>query len=207
MADTEDRLRRTMETILEPHRRPRRRAQARSPPRDHHRPAEAPFASARRGHAPPASIRRADPERRRHTMDRPGPAGPCPPQRGRPHGQARAAQVKEAATAKRPRREMHSPPMPASQPPCVATARSWPTAPAGDGRTQCDSLVCSTRPDRVPPVGSGLPAMRQPASFPSCHRPGRTGPGPLAARPGREGSPGRFWLMGEGLSTIFRRKL
>ena len=47
-------------------------------------------------------------------MDRPGPAGPCPPPRGRPHGQARAAQVKEAATAKRPRREMHSPPMPAS---------------------------------------------------------------------------------------------
>ena len=55
-------------------------------------------------------------------MDRPGPAGPCPPPRGRPHGQARAAQVKEAATAKRPRREMHSPPMPASKPPCVATA-------------------------------------------------------------------------------------
>ena len=138
-------------------------------------------------------------------MDRPGPAGPCPPPRGRPHGQARAAQVKEAATAKRPRREMPPPPMAASKPPCVATARSWPTAPAGDGRTQCNSLVCSTRPDRVPPVGSGLPAMRQPASFPSCHRPGRTGPGPLAARPGREGSPGRFWLMGEVPFTIFNR--
>ena len=79
-------------------------------------------------------------------MDRPGPAGPCPPPRGRPHGQARAAQVKEAATAKRPRREMHSPPMPASKPPCVATARSWPTAPAGDGRTQCDSLCAAPGP-------------------------------------------------------------
>ena len=55
-------------------------------------------------------------------MDRPGPAGPCSPPRGRPHRQARAAQVKEAATAKRPRREMHLPPMPASKPPCVATA-------------------------------------------------------------------------------------
>ena len=40
---------------------------------------------------------------------------------------------------------MHSPPMPASKPPCVATARSWPTAPAGDGRTQCDSMWCSLR--------------------------------------------------------------
>ena len=101
----------------------------------------------------------------------------------------------QARTAKPPRRGMHSPPMPASKPPCVATARSWPTAPAGDGRTQCDSMVCSTRPGRLPPVGSGLPAMRQPASLPSCHRPGRTGPGPLAARPGREGYPGRFWLL------------
>ena len=56
-------------------------------------------------------------------------------------------------------------------------------------------MVCSTRPGRVPPVGSGLPARRQPASLPSCHRPGRTGP--LAARPGREGYPGRFGLMVE----------
>ena len=39
---------------------------------------------------------------------------------------------------------MHSPPMPASKPPCVATARSWPTAPAGDGRTQCDSMGAAT---------------------------------------------------------------
>ena len=91
----------------------------------------------------------------------------------------------QARTAKPPRRGMHSPPMPASKPPCVATARSWPTAPAGDGRTQCDSMGCSTRPGRLPPVGSGLPARRQLASLPSCHRPGRTGPGPLAARPGR----------------------
>ena len=101
----------------------------------------------------------------------------------------------QARTAKPPRRGMHSPPMPASKPPCVATARSWPTAPGGDGRTQCDSMGCSTRPGRLPPVGSGLPARRQPASLPSCHRPGRTGPGPLAARPGREGYPGRCWLM------------
>ena len=106
------------------------------------------------------------PQPRRHTMDRPGPARRVP---------RRAAQVKEAATAKRPRREMHSPPMLASKPPCVATARSWPTAPAGDGRTQCDSMGCSTRPGRVPPVGSG----------------------PLAARQGRKGYPGRFRLMVE----------
>ena len=66
----------------------------------------------------------------------------------------------QARTAKPPRRGMHSPPMPASKPPCVATARSWPTAPAGDGRTQCDSMGCSTRPGRLPPVGSGLPARR-----------------------------------------------
>ena len=47
-------------------------------------------------------------------------------------------------------------------------------------------------------VGAGLPAMRQPASLPSCHRPGRTGPGPVAARPGREGYPGPFWADGGG---------
>ena len=115
------------------------------------------------------------------------PPGWRPSPYSSPHFQAR--------TAKPPRRGMHSPPLPASKPPCVATARSWPTAPAAVGRTQCDSMVCSTRPGRLPPVGSGLPARRQPASLPSCHRPGRTGPGPLAARPGREGYPGRCWLM------------
>ena len=41
---------------------------------------------------------------------------------------------------------------------------------------------------------------RQPASLPSCHR---HGPGPVAARPGREGSPGQFWLMGEVSVTAF----
>ena len=116
------------------------------------------------------------------------PPGWRPSPYSSPHFQAR--------TAKPPRRGMHSPPMPASKPPCVATARSWPTAPAGDGRTQCDSMVCSTRPGRLPPVGSGLPAMRQPASLPSCHRPGRTGPGPLAARPGRERLSGPFLPLG-----------
>ena len=49
--------------------------QARSPTRDHHRPAEAPE------HQRGGDTRRrhqsgADPERRRHTMDRPGPAAP-----------------------------------------------------------------------------------------------------------------------------------
>ena len=35
-----------------------------------------------------------------------------------------------------------------------------------------------------------------PATLSSCHRPGRPGPCPLAARrPGREGYPGRFWLQ------------
>ena len=63
MADTEDRLRRTMETILEPHRRPRRRAQARSPPRDHHRPAEAP------------EHQRGVDTRRRHQSGEPIPSG------------------------------------------------------------------------------------------------------------------------------------
>ena len=145
MADTEDRLRRTMETILEPHRRPRRRARPGAPrvttiDRLRH-PSISEAGTTRRRHQSGA-----DPERRRHTMDRPGPAGLCPPPRGRPHGHARAAQVKEAATAQRPRREMHSPPMPASKPPCVATARSWPTAPAGDGRTQCDSLCAAPGP-------------------------------------------------------------
>ena len=144
MTDTEDRLRgrwrRSSNRIGDPDDVP-----GQEPPRDHHRPAEAPE------HQRGGDTRRrhqsgADPERRRHTMDRPGPAGPCPPPRGRPHGHARAAQVKEAATAKRPRREMHSPPMPASKPPCVATARSWPTAPAGDGRTQCDSLCAAPGP-------------------------------------------------------------
>ena len=137
----------------------------RSPPRDHHRPAEAPEhqrgGDTRRRHRP-----ETDPAPRRHTMDRPGPARRVPRRAAKPPGKARA---------KRPRREMHSPPMPASKPPCVATARSWPTAPAGDGRTQCDAMGCSTRPGRVPPVGSG----------------------PLAARPGREGYPGRFRPMVE----------
>ena len=50
---------------------------ARSPPRDHHRPAEAPE------HQRGGDTRRrhqsgADPERRRHTMDRPGPARRVP---------------------------------------------------------------------------------------------------------------------------------
>ena len=126
------------------------------------------------GDPPPASTRNRPRAEASHDGP-PRPGAPCPPPRGQPHGKARAAQVKEAATAKRPRREMHSPPMPASKPPCVATARNWPTAPAGDGRTQCDSMGCSTRPGRVPPVGSG----------------------PLAARPGREGYPGRFRPMVE----------
>ena len=117
----------------------------RSPPRDHHRPAEAPEhqrgGDTRRRHRPRAEASHDGPPR---------PGAPCPPPRDRPHGKARAAHVKEAATAKRPRRGMHSPSMPASKPPCVATARSWPTVPADDGRTQCDSMVCSTRPGRVP---------------------------------------------------------
>ena len=33
---------------------------------------------------------------------------------------------------------MHWRPMPPSKPGSVATAQSWPTAPAADGRTQCD---------------------------------------------------------------------
>ena len=97
---------------------------------------------------------------------------------------------------------MHWRPMPPSKPGSVATAQSWPTAPAADGRTQCDLMVCSTRPGRLPPVGSGLPARRQPASLPSCHRPGRTGP--LAARPGREGYPGFFWLMVRSVTVAWR---
>ena len=118
----------------------------------------------------------------------------------------RAAQVKEAATAKRPRRGMHSPSMPASKPPCVATAQSWPTAPAGDGRTQCDSMRCSTRPGRVPPVGSGLPTRRQPASLPSCHRPGRTGPGPIGRTSGPRRLSGRFLADGGGTLHHFSQK-
>ena len=72
MADTEDRLRRTMETILDRSGDPEA-CQTRSPPRDHHRPAEAPEhqrgGDTRRRHRP-----ETDPEPRRHTMDRPGPA-------------------------------------------------------------------------------------------------------------------------------------
>ena len=184
-------LRCSVRRVNGPSGRTRKSRPTRSPPRDHHRPAEAPEhqrgGDTRRRHRPRAEASHDGPPR---------PGAPCPPPRDRPHGKARAAQVKEAATAKRPRRGMNSPSMPASKPPCVATARSWPTAPAGDGRTQCDSMVCSTRPGRVPPVGSGLPAMRQPASLESCHRPGRTGPGPLAARPGREGYPGPFLADG-----------
>ena len=156
----------------------------RSPPRDHHRQTEAPEhqrgGDTRRRHRPGT-----DPEPRRHTMDRPGPARRVP---------RRAADLMEKRA--RPRSKRPRPrsgrgvrctrhPMPASKPSCVATARSWPTAPAGDGRTQCDSMVCSTRPGRVPPVGSG----------------------PLAARPGREGYPGRFWLKGEALPLFFAGNL
>ena len=54
-------------------------------------------------------------------------------------------------------------------------------ARAAGGRTQCDSMGCSTRPGRVPPVG--------------------------AARPGREGYPGPFGADGGRYwSTIVRRK-
>ena len=61
-------------------------------------------------------------------------------------------------------------------------------------------LADRTRPGHLPPGGSGLPARRQPASLPSCHR---HGPGPVAARPGRENSRGQFWLMGEVSVTAF----
>ena len=82
----------------------------RSPPRDHHRQAEAPEHQ-RGGHAPPASTRSRSRAAASHDGP-PRPGAPCPPPRGRPHGKARADQVKEAATAKRPRRGMHSPSMP-----------------------------------------------------------------------------------------------
>ena len=178
---------------------------ARSPPRDHHRPAEAPE------HQRGGDTRRrhqsgADPERRRHTMDRPGPAGPCPPPRGRPHGQARAAQVKEAATAKRPRREMLSPPMPASKPPCVATARSWPTAPVGAGRTQCDSLCAAPGPvacRRLGPVyqPGASPLRSRAVTGPAGQAPARW-PHVRAAKAIRAVS----WRMVEAMSTIVRRR-
>ena len=112
-------------------------------------------------------------------MDRPGPAGPCSPPRGRPHGKARAAQVKEAEAWE-----------------ALATHA---VKKASVCRHSAE-LADRTRPGHLPPVGSGLPARRQPASLPSCHR---HGPGPVAARPGREGSPGQFWLMGEVSVTAF----
>ena len=139
-------------------------------------------------------------------MDRPGPAGPCPQPRGRPHGQARAAQVKEAATAKRPRREMHSPPMPASKPPCVATARSWPTAPAGDRCTQCDSLCAAPGPIACRRLGP----VCQPGASP---RRSRAVTGPAGQAPAlwphvraAKAIRGRFGLMVETLPPYFTRK-
>ena len=178
----------------------------RSPPRDHHRPAEAPEhqrgGDTRRRHRPGT-----DPEPRRHTMDRPGPARRVP---------RRAADLMEKRARPRSKR-----PRPRSgrgvrctRHPCrQASLRVSPRRGAGRlhplamGGTQCDSMGCSTRPGRVPPVGSCLPARRQPASLPSCHRPGRTGPGLVAARPGREGYPGRFWLMGDTLHRFSQKYL
>ena len=126
MTATEDRLRRTMETILDHIGDPDGVPDQRSPPRDHHRPAEAPEhqrgGDTRRRHRPGT-----DSAPRRHTMDRPGPARRVP---------RRAADLMEKRARPRSKR---------------------------------------------PPVGSG----------------------PLAARQGREGYPGRFWLMGDILSTIF----
>ena len=64
--------------------------------------------------------------------------------------------------------------------------RPPPRTCPGRGRRPRHSSVTGTlrgracRPGRLLPVGAGPPVMRQPASLPSCHRPG---PGPLAARP------------------------
>ena len=59
---------------------------------------------------------------------------------------------------------MHSRSMPASKPPCVATARSWPTAPAADGRTPCDSMGCK-HPARSRAAGWVRFASQAPARF------------------------------------------
>ena len=127
------------------------------------------------------------------TTRSPGAPG-APRAMGEPMTTAAHAAATKAARGKRP--------PPNSCHAWTTASRGWPTPrtgsagrwrrssnrigdPAGDGRTQCDSLVCSTRPGRVPPVGSGLSARRQPASLPSWHTPGRTGPDPLAGAPGR----------------------
>ena len=64
--------------------------------------------------------------------------------------------------------------MPPNRPTSADTGQRWPTARATVGRARCDSMVCSTLPGRLPPVGVQLP------------------PGPLAARPDH-------FLSGRGL--------
>ena len=49
---------------------------------------------------------------------------------------------------------------------------------------KCDSMACSIRPGRLPPGGSGLPALRQPATLLSCHRSGRDRPRPFGRTTG-----------------------
>ena len=124
-------------------------------------------------------------------------------------------------TAKRPRRGMPWRPMPPNKPASVATAQSWPTARAAGGRAREPRpglSVFSSRPARRPRAvgsvtvragldraGRYLPVVPQRAGCVTRRAVAERRTAQPLTRPTREGYPGRFWLMGEALSTIVRR--
>ena len=108
-------------------------------------------------------------------------------------------------------------PMPPNKPASVATAQSWPTARAAGGRAREPRpglSVFSSRPARRPRAvgsvtvraGRYLPVVPQRAGCVIRRAVAERRTAQPLTRPTREGYPGRFWLMGEALSTIVRRK-
>ena len=63
----------------------------------------------------------------------------------------------------------------------IATVQRWPNARAAGGRARYGSMVCSIRPSRLSPVGSGYRPCASPLRSRAVTRPGRIDHGPLAA--------------------------
>ena len=144
MADTEDRLRRTMETILEPHRRPRRRARPGAPrvtTIDRLRHPSISEAGTRAAGInpepiPSGGVTRWTAQARQNRVPR--RAADLMDKRARPRSKRpRPRSGRGVRCTRHPCRQASL---------RVSTARSWPTAPAGDGRTQCDSLCAAPGP-------------------------------------------------------------
>ena len=74
------------------------------------------------------------------------------PARPRP-GRRRLGRLRSHPPVRHARQRQHWRLMPPNKPASVATAQSWPNAPAAVGRARCYSMVCSTRPLALRPRG------------------------------------------------------